>query len=79
MPFVDTPEFGRVGAAICFDFNFPSFMLQASKNKIDLMLQASWTWGKLTYNIVDMKDGVLFPCLLLQQVQLVHIIVKAMR
>ncbi|KAI7877063.1 carbon-nitrogen hydrolase [Lichtheimia hyalospora FSU 10163] len=51
LQFVDTPEFGRVGAAICFDLNFPSFMLQASKNKIDLMLQASWTWGPIgTYH-----------------------------
>ncbi|KAI9492859.1 hypothetical protein BDB00DRAFT_872908 [Zychaea mexicana] len=28
--YVDTPEFGRVGAAICFDYNFPWYIRQAS-------------------------------------------------
>ncbi|KAG1461042.1 hypothetical protein G6F46_002779 [Rhizopus delemar] len=28
--FVDTEDFGRIGAAICYDYNFPSFIRQAS-------------------------------------------------
>ncbi|KAI8141004.1 carbon-nitrogen hydrolase [Fennellomyces sp. T-0311] len=51
IPYIDTPEFGRVGVAICFDFNFPSFITQASKYNIDVMLQPSWTWGPIgTYH-----------------------------
>ncbi len=36
-----------VGAAICFDYDFPSFIAQASRHDINLMLQPSWTWGPL--------------------------------
>ncbi|KAI9323251.1 carbon-nitrogen hydrolase [Dichotomocladium elegans] len=47
----DTPEFGRIGVAICFDFNFPWFIRQASQKNVDLMLQPSWTWGSMgTYH-----------------------------
>jgi apolipoprotein N-acyltransferase len=35
--FADTP-FGRVGAAICFDMDFPGFVRQAGTSGIDLML-----------------------------------------
>eukprot|EP00457_Paulinella_chromatophora_P003280 gb/GEZN01003287.1/.p1 GENE.gb/GEZN01003287.1/~~gb/GEZN01003287.1/.p1 ORF type:complete len:608 (-),score=63.63 gb/GEZN01003287.1/:64-1887(-) len=45
--FVDTPDFGRVGGAICFDYDFPSFLHQASVHSVDVMLQPSWTWGPL--------------------------------
>ncbi|KAI9482636.1 carbon-nitrogen hydrolase [Zychaea mexicana] len=49
--YVDTPEFGRVGAAICFDYNFPWYIRQASRHNVDVMLQASWTWGPIgTYH-----------------------------
>jgi apolipoprotein N-acyltransferase len=51
LQYVDTPELGRVGLGICFDFNFPSLIDQAGQNKVDLMLQASWTWGPIgTYH-----------------------------
>lgn len=46
VPYVDTKEFGRIGLAICFDYNFPQFIWQAGRNNVDLMLQASQTWGK---------------------------------
>ncbi|KAI9276831.1 carbon-nitrogen hydrolase [Phascolomyces articulosus] len=49
--FFDTPEFGRIGGAICFDYNFPWFIRQASENNIDLMIQPSFTWGPIgTYH-----------------------------
>ncbi|KAF7722657.1 hypothetical protein EC973_002867 [Apophysomyces ossiformis] len=49
--YVDTEEFGRVGLAICFDYNFPQFIWQAGQNGVDLMLQASQTWGPMgTYH-----------------------------
>jgi apolipoprotein N-acyltransferase len=35
--YVDTP-FGRLGAAICFDLDFPDFVRQAGTSGIDLML-----------------------------------------
>ncbi|CAM0142264.1 hypothetical protein VKS41_002253 [Umbelopsis sp. WA50703] len=47
LQYVDTPDLGRVGVGICFDYNFPSLIDQAGQNKVDLMLQASWTWGPL--------------------------------
>jgi apolipoprotein N-acyltransferase len=47
LQYVDTPEFGRIGVGICFDFNFPSLIDQAGQNQVDLMLQASWTWGPI--------------------------------
>ncbi|KAI9497354.1 carbon-nitrogen hydrolase [Zychaea mexicana] len=43
--YVDTPEFGRISAGICFDFNFPWFIGQASKKNVDVMIESSWTWG----------------------------------
>eukprot|EP01126_Amoeba_proteus_P006608 TRINITY_DN1230_c0_g1_i23.p1 TRINITY_DN1230_c0_g1~~TRINITY_DN1230_c0_g1_i23.p1 ORF type:complete len:302 (+),score=24.45 TRINITY_DN1230_c0_g1_i23:924-1829(+) len=46
LPYVDT-KYGRIGVAICFDFNYPSFISQAGKKGVDIMLQPSWTWGPL--------------------------------
>ncbi|KAI8643721.1 carbon-nitrogen hydrolase [Parasitella parasitica] len=51
LQYVDTDEFGRVSGAICFDYNFPQFISQASSLNVDLMLQPSWTWGPIgTYH-----------------------------
>ncbi|KAI7889834.1 carbon-nitrogen hydrolase [Mucor mucedo] len=51
LQFMDTPEFGRLGGAICFDFNFAHLIGQASDHGIDIMLQPSWTWGPIgTYH-----------------------------
>ncbi|CAM6087933.1 unnamed protein product [Calypogeia fissa] len=41
---VDTP-FGTVSAAICFDYQFPRLLEQASYLGADIMIQPSWTWG----------------------------------
>ncbi|CAG8627194.1 11119_t:CDS:2 [Dentiscutata heterogama] len=39
-----TSDFGTIGGAICFDYNFPSFINQASENNVDFMIQPSDTW-----------------------------------
>ncbi|CAG8785168.1 28428_t:CDS:2, partial [Dentiscutata erythropus] len=36
-----TKEFGVIGAAICFDYDFPSLIKQASSKDVNLMLDAS--------------------------------------
>ncbi|KAI9254650.1 carbon-nitrogen hydrolase [Sporodiniella umbellata] len=66
---VDTEEFGRVGAAICFDYSFPHMIRQASKQKIDVMIQSSYTWGPIgtylaqTNHIRAIENGfVLLRC-----------------
>ena len=35
--FVDTP-YGRVGSAICFDLDFPAYLRQAGRKRIDILL-----------------------------------------
>jgi apolipoprotein N-acyltransferase len=43
-------DFGIIGSAICFDFDFPKLIGQASSKKVNLMLDSSETWvSKLTY------------------------------
>ena len=39
--------FGKLGGAICFDMDYPSYILQAGQQKVDLLLQPSWTWGAI--------------------------------
>ena len=38
----------RVGAAICFDFDYPNYIIQAGWKEVQLMLQPSWTWAGIT-------------------------------
>lgn len=40
----DSKEYGVIGGAICFDYNFPGFIGQASSKKVNLMLEPSNTW-----------------------------------
>ncbi|KAG0238808.1 hypothetical protein BGW41_008019 [Actinomortierella wolfii] len=47
LPTADTPDIGRIGGAICFDLDFPNFIAQAGKKKVDLLLQPSWTWASI--------------------------------
>ncbi|ORX89570.1 carbon-nitrogen hydrolase, partial [Basidiobolus meristosporus CBS 931.73] len=47
IPYVDTPEYGRLASAICFDLDFNTFMRQAGENEVDFLLQPSWTWGPI--------------------------------
>jgi predicted amidohydrolase len=37
-------EFGIVGSAICYDFDFPKLIGQASSKNVNLMLDSSNTW-----------------------------------
>lgn len=41
--YADTP-YGRIGSAICFDADFPSYIIQAGKDNIDIMLIPSSDW-----------------------------------
>ncbi|CAO3572129.1 unnamed protein product [Mortierella alpina] len=47
LPVADTEKFGRLGGAICFDLDFPNFIAQAGDQKVDILLQPSWTWGNI--------------------------------
>ncbi|KAF9974862.1 hypothetical protein BGZ73_001637 [Actinomortierella ambigua] len=47
LPTADTPDLGRIGGAICFDLDFPNFIAQAGRKKVDLLLQPSWTWASI--------------------------------
>ncbi|KAF9197675.1 hypothetical protein BGZ49_001778 [Haplosporangium sp. Z 27] len=47
LPVADSAKFGRLGGAICFDLDFPNFIAQAGKQKVDILLQPSWTWGSI--------------------------------
>ena len=42
---VDTP-YGRIGISICRDMSFPSYLRQASKAHVDIMLSPSYDWPK---------------------------------
>jgi predicted amidohydrolase len=45
---VTNTKFGlRFGASICFDYDYPQYIRQASQKGIDIMLQPSWTWGSM--------------------------------
>ncbi|KAF9956149.1 hypothetical protein BGZ72_002974 [Mortierella alpina] len=47
LPVTDTEKFGRLGGAICFDLDFPNFIAQAGEQKVDILLQPSWTWASI--------------------------------
>ncbi|KAF9113264.1 hypothetical protein BGX27_001908 [Mortierella sp. AM989] len=47
LPVADSEKFGRLGGAICFDLDFPNFISQAGNQKVDILLQPSWTWGSI--------------------------------
>lgn len=42
----DTP-YGRISSAICFDMDFPSFINQAGKKNVDIMLVPAHDWKKI--------------------------------
>lgn len=41
----ETP-YGNIGISICRDMGFPSFLRQAAKNNVDIMLSPSYDWPK---------------------------------
>eukprot|EP00124_Ichthyophonus_hoferi_P005729 Ihof_evm1s923 gene=Ihof_evmTU1s923 len=48
IPTVDTP-YGRIGGAICYDMDYPSYISQTAKDDVDIFLQPSATWGPITW------------------------------
>jgi len=42
---VKTP-YGKIGISICRDMSFPSFIRQAARDKVDIMLSPSYDWPK---------------------------------
>ncbi len=42
---VETP-YGKIGISICRDMGFPSFLRQAPKDNVDIMLSPSYDWPK---------------------------------
>lgn len=42
---VETP-YGKIGISICRDMSFPSFLRQASKDQVDIMLSPAFDWPK---------------------------------
>jgi apolipoprotein N-acyltransferase len=46
IPTASSP-YGKLGGAICFDLDFPQYIAQAGRSKVDLFLQPSWTWNAI--------------------------------
>lgn len=44
--FIDTP-YGRIGSAICYDMDFPSFVRQTGKQGVDIMLVPASDWKEI--------------------------------
>lgn len=68
--YADTP-YGRIGSAICFDGDFPSYIRQAGKNKIDILLMPSSDWKAIDPIHTEMCSfrGIENGCNTLRQVQ----------
>jgi apolipoprotein N-acyltransferase len=43
---IDTP-YGRLATAICFDMDFPSFIHQAARQDVDIMLVPAFDWEQI--------------------------------
>ncbi|MGF7141348.1 nitrilase-related carbon-nitrogen hydrolase [Roseimarinus sediminis] len=43
IPVVDT-QYGRLGNVICYDYDFPSFLAQANRKNVDIMLVPAYDW-----------------------------------
>lgn len=46
LKYLDTP-YGRIGSAICFDMDFPSYITKAGENNIDILLVPSSDWKEI--------------------------------
>lgn len=42
-------EYGKLGSVICYDYDFPSFLQQANKNKVDIMLVPAYDWKEFAH------------------------------
>ncbi len=56
LPIIDT-NYGKVSGAICFDVDFPQYIVQAGRQHVDLFLQPSWTWN--AYNFRHFESDAL--------------------
>jgi len=45
--------YGMLGGAICFDLDYPNFIIQSGWKYVDILLQPSWTWGAINYRHFD--------------------------
>jgi len=52
LPTYSSP-YGILGGAICFDLDYPNFMIQSGRKYVDILLQPSWTWGAINYRHFD--------------------------
>jgi hypothetical protein len=52
LPTYSSP-YGILGGAICFDLDYPNFMMQSGRKYVDILLQPSWTWGAINYRHFD--------------------------
>jgi apolipoprotein N-acyltransferase len=41
-------QYGMLGGAICFDLDYPNYILEAGRKQVKILLQPSWTWGALS-------------------------------
>lgn len=48
IPYIDT-EYGRIGNVICYDLDFPTYLRQAGKNSIDIMLVPAYDWERYAF------------------------------
>lgn len=52
--------YGKIGISICRDMSFPSFIRQAGKTNVDIMLSPSYDWPKSTgpsYRLRTIENG----------------------
>lgn len=47
LPTLEAPGIGKLGGAICFDMDFPSYLRQAGAAGVNVLLQPSNTWGPI--------------------------------
>ncbi len=57
--FVDTP-YGRIGSAICFDLDFPAYLRQAGRKRIDILLAPAFDakGGSPFHTFVGLVRGI---------------------
>jgi apolipoprotein N-acyltransferase len=51
--YTSSSSLGKLSGSICFDMDFPPLIQQAGFQKVDIMLQPSWTWNAISYRHFD--------------------------
>lgn len=52
LPYAHT-NYGYLSGAICFDLDFPQYIADAGRQKVDIFLQPSWTWNAINFRHFD--------------------------